>query len=62
MNGRNILHNINLKGIGNILKKLEGDFNSFHIVHIFREQIEKVDALMKKRRTILIGSIMFVVI
>ena len=48
MNGRNILHNINLKGIGNILKKLEGDFNSLHIVHIFREQIEKADALMKK--------------
>ena len=52
MNGRNILHNNNLQGIEKCLEKLDGDFNTFHIVHIFKEQNCKVDVLSKKGRTI----------
>ena len=52
MNGRNILYNNNLQGIEKCLEKLDGAFNTFHIVHIFKEHNSKVGVLSKKGRTI----------
>ena len=61
MNGRDQLPSLHLQGIGKLLKKLEGVFNSLRICHIFIEQNEWGNVLSKEGLNIAADIMIFTI-
>jgi ribonuclease HI len=62
MQGNQQLHNIDLHGIGEDLKKLASAYISFRICHIFRELNQMANSLSKDGLVLPMGSILFTMV